>query len=556
MRNYSLTFKNPYNEKIAKKLQSYQLMKNQVGEPEMFSNNIPQSLKTLSGGAIRVSSKEKMQLNKLLQRKKRGGAVQTGSAVDMVQGTPANGYPTCSEMDEKQPLKRPGLFIIPVQNTNPKVLSYQTPSTNAPYYNQVELNKINTLRTKFKDDNILPFNVEKKVEQKEKEGGAMVIPSRKIGGKRYKNVAGIGVYKGGMTPMGELEAGFSFSGIGKAISSAVKKIPSLIRKGAPKLAKSALKFMKGTEGQKVIGNVLSEVGTQAVKKIFEAPPALQDEEVLGSGIKVDINRDDIVDGKMKDAFDKLVVNGELRKDRLPLVRRIMKKSGMGATKKEMTGGIIPIILGIIGAVAAAAGATHSIVSAENERAKGDRVNQIRQSQELAEQIAERYIQRKKEKGEEVDMKTDPIIRKLKRKRKDLELEAKKLGGSMTMSDVIDKMVDALMQGAELKTGSGRGKSMAKKGLEPKKEKKPTPQKEGGNLGLLFAMPKLMAKMALKAEDKKKGGASIPDKNEKVGGKRKVSDKMKKRAELVRKIMKERGVKLAEASKIIKKEGLL
>jgi len=40
-----------------------------------------------------------------------------------------------------------------------------------------------------------------------------------------------------------------------------------------------------------------------------------------------------------------------------------------------------------------------------------------------------------------------------------------------------------------------------------------------------------------------------------GGKRKASDKMKKRAELVKKIMKERGVKLAEASKIIKAENL-
>lgn len=39
-------------------------------------------------------------------------------------------------------------------------------------------------------------------------------------------------------------------------------------------------------------------------------------------------------------------------------------------------------------------------------------------------------------------------------------------------------------------------------------------------------------------------------------KRKTSDKMKKRGELVRKIMKERGVKLAEASRIIKSEGLM
>ena len=39
-------------------------------------------------------------------------------------------------------------------------------------------------------------------------------------------------------------------------------------------------------------------------------------------------------------------------------------------------------------------------------------------------------------------------------------------------------------------------------------------------------------------------------------KRKTSDKMKKRGELVKKIMKERGVKLAEASKIIKSEGLM
>jgi len=39
-------------------------------------------------------------------------------------------------------------------------------------------------------------------------------------------------------------------------------------------------------------------------------------------------------------------------------------------------------------------------------------------------------------------------------------------------------------------------------------------------------------------------------------KRKLSEKMKKRNALVKKIMKERGVKLIEASKIIKREGLM
>lgn len=47
----------------------------------------------------------------------------------------------------------------------------------------------------------------------------------------------------------------------------------------------------------------------------------------------------------------------------------------------------------------------------------------------------------------------------------------------------------------------------------------------------------------------------PKKETKTKAPKKASDKMKRRAELVKKIMKDRGVKLVEASKIIKNEGL-
>jgi hypothetical protein len=49
---------------------------------------------------------------------------------------------------------------------------------------------------------------------------------------------------------------------------------------------------------------------------------------------------------------------------------------------------------------------------------------------------------------------------------------------------------------------------------------------------------------------------VAQKGSTMSGGRKSSDKMKKRGELIKKIMKERGVKLAEASKIIKNEGLM
>lgn len=579
-RTYNLTFNNPYNRKIANKIISLEMMKNNTGEPELFKNNRPQSTKPLSGGALRISSKSKAQLNRMLKRGR--GMMEGGNATSAP-------VPSCiMEMDEVQPMRRPGEFIKPVKDLQYNILSYETNASNSPYYNQLELDRVNNIKLPFfrratensvkkvKDvkrqtpdikpdtnnmeggfsraDNVRIAKAYLKAKNDNKKEGGVAIPARKVGGKR---VAGIGEYKGG----------FSFSGIGKAIASAAKKIPSLIKKGAPKLAKSAFKFMKGPEGQKVIGNVLSEVGTQAVKKIFEAPPALQEENVLGSGIKVDMSREDIVDGKMRDAFDKLVVNGELRKDRLPLVRRIMKKSDMGTTKKEMTGGIIPIILGIIGAVAAAASATHGIVTAENERAKASKASDLRSQQVVAEQLAERYIERQKKKGVDVDVKNDPIIKQLKNKKKELEVEATKLGGALSQQDIFDKILDAMEKGGELKAG----KSTAKKGLEPKKAQ-PTkipvadkkvrgqsplinpgangvePRKGGFNpLGLINTLVKSTANSV-----NKKGGA-------KCGGakpKRKISDKMKKRAELVKKIMKERGVKLAEASKIIKQEKLM
>lgn len=400
--SYSLIYENPYNRRIARKITNYEMMKNQVGQPELFDNNQPQSEKDLSAGAIRLTRQQKSKLNKMLRR---GGGVED--------------------------LRRPGDFIKPVRNTRPVVVFGVTDNTYSPYYNSLELRKVNESCS----------------------GGA---------------IAGIGEYKGGAIFEEEIEGGFSFSSLASKIGKFAKKLPKIIKKGIPKIAKSAVKFMKGSEGQRVIGNVLTEVGTQAVKKIFEGPreSPLEEAEVLGSGILVCLEREDIKDDLMRDAYDRLVVNGQLRRDKLPLMRK------MGYRQGEMSGGFIGLILGIIGAVAAAASTAHSIASAEADRAKVDEANKIRANQVQLEQTASKYIDLKKEKGIDVDVKTDPFLRGLKSAKEQSEIQLKKLGG----------------------------KSNRKKGLEPKQIKS-------------------------------------------------------NRGELIKMVMKERGVKLPEASKIIKEEGL-
>lgn len=517
---YNLAFNTPYNRRIAADLISKEMDRNQVGEPEKFNYSV--GMRPVGGNATVAPASARIQ-----------------------------------EMDAVNPMHRPGRMVDPNAEKAKIVRSGVTTATNSPYYNQVELRVANSMSTMQRK----PFThlsrarrEELTADSKEKEedsstGDKKDVPERKKKGGRVPMVR---MY---YLPAKEVM-------VGEGIASILGKIGKFARKAIPKVAKSVLKFAKGAEGQKVIGNVLSEVGTQAVRKIFESPNPLAEQE--GSGMSVEVARSDMPDELHKTVYD-MVVNkeGKIKKKWADVIKGAYKKSDK---KEKMTGGFIPAIIGAIAAAitaaSTAAGVGTEISASERARIKEENLNKTREKREGLKQIATRYMT---EKGDSLDKSKDKVWRRLQDADAKLALDEKKYGGQRLgqFESPYDAIIYALEHGAPIETG-GKMTKGDKRGLV-KKAPMQIPFTEKEFKGLLdVEMNKEKKGRGVRKQagvGVYKGGMAVePGKKYKAEcefkEKRPASSKVKERGQLIKQVMKDRGVSLAQASKIIKDEGLM
>lgn len=409
-------------------------------------------------------------------------------------GAPAAVYHP--EMDEKNPVV--GYAAHPENFVRKKVrhVSKDNPvlDKNAPHYTTRELKYINRTGQS-------PL-----VRESELQGGAL---------------EGIGQYTGGAIPptaaQAELEGGFNL----KSIGNIFKTIGKVAKKTVPKVAKRVIKFAKGKMGQKLIGDVLSTGLTTAtevgVRNLLERPQEVQEPQepqVVYVREGAGLLKDDLE----KHIFDIFADGDKLKPKWVPVLKEVIKqyKKDKKIKKNEtLEGGfiftLIATIAGAITAAATAAGVGVEIANAASVSRKREELGKVRAGLQQARINADKI-------NNQIESSSDPA-------------EKEKLKNALKSTQMVYDQLTVAEQDLAGQVGAGRKPGKKRRGPSPKRMK---PEK-------VSVKPDVVPEQA-------EGG--------KMKKKRTLSEKQKKRNDLLRKLMKERKLSLPEASRLIKQEKLM